>query len=375
MNSSVQIGRVFGVPLRMHWSAPLLVILLGYVLGSQGLPLWFPGEPTAVYAAGGAAGAVLLMASLLAHEAAHAVTALRKGVAVEDVTIWALGGMTRMGKPQTAAVALLVAINGPLTSVAVGAAAMGAGFGLYAATGWAVAAAVVVWVGWANLLLAVFNLLPAAPLDGGRVVQALTWWRTGDREQGERAAGRSGQVMGALLIAGGWFWAFNGALSGLWLALIGLFMVVVASAEWQRARLSTALRGIRVADAMSSPVATGPDWLTVDHFIDSVAAQTRHSALPLLDIEGRPSGIVELPQLARVPDPQRENVRVREVATPLSRCTTAAPDDLLLDILEDARPGAGTWILVMDGERLVGFITAHDLNRLLEQRKLGGPTP
>ncbi|MET8677016.1 site-2 protease family protein [Streptomyces sp. NPDC004647] len=372
MNSSVRIGRVLGVPMRIHWTVPLLVVLFGYSLGSQTLPAWIPEQSNATYTVAGLAGALLVLGSLLAHETAHAITARKKDIAVQSITLWALGGMTEMSKPRTAGAAFLVAISGPLTSLVVGAAALGAGVGLNALTGWAVPAAVLVWLGWANFVLGVFNLLPAAPLDGGRVVQAVMWWRTGDRDRAERAAARSGQVLGILLIAVGWISVLRGALGGLWLAVIGFFVMIVANAERQHAVLAPALRGVRAADAMSSPVETCPDWLTVERCVEDVAMRARHSTLPLLDFEGRPSGMVHLPQLAKTLVLQRETLRVRDVATPLSQCTTCAPDDLLEDVVEELRPSSGMRILVIEGQRLVGIITARDVSRLIQVHALRG---
>ncbi|MFE1932837.1 site-2 protease family protein [Streptomyces sp. NPDC059474] len=372
MNGSVRVGHVLGVPLRMHWSVPVLIIVLAYGLGHQTLPAWTPGRSATAYALASVVGAVLLMGSLLMHEAAHAVAARRKGVSVEDVTLWALGGMTKMGRPRTAGVAFWVAVIGPLTSLVIGGVALGAGIGLHTLTGWGVPTAVLIWLGWANLLLGVFNLLPAAPLDGGRVVQAAIWWRTGDRERADRAAGRSGQILGVALIAIGWISFVRGNTGGLWLSLIGLFMVIIANAERQRAGVNTALRGVRVADAMSAPVAAGADWLTVERFIDDVAAHARHSVMPLLDFEGQPSGAVRLRVLAAVPAEARGTQRVRDVATPLSRCTVAEPGELLSEVLERARPGGGGMpVLVVDHGQLEGIITMHDVNRLFQLHGLG----
>ncbi|OUD04258.1 site-2 protease family protein [Streptomyces swartbergensis] len=372
MKSSVRMGRVLGVSLRIHWTVPLLVMLFGYSLGSQTLPARIPDQPGATYTVAGLAGALLLLVSLLAHEAAHAVTARRKGIQVQSITLWALGGMTQMGKPRTAGAAFLIAVSGPFTSLVVGAVALAAGIGLDTLSGWSVPAAVLLWLGWVNLVLAVFNLLPAAPLDGGRVVQALTWWRTGDQDRAERAAARGGQVLGVLLIGVGWIAVLRGALSGLWLAVIGFFVMVVASAEHRSARLAPALRGLRAADAMSSPVETCQDWLTVRRCVDDVAVRTRHSTLALIDFEGRPSGLLHLPHLARVPAPQRETLRVRDVATPWTRCTTCAPDDLLAEVLEKLSPGRGLPILVTDGQHLAGIITAHDISRIVQRHTLRG---
>ncbi|GAA3362992.1 site-2 protease family protein [Streptomyces antimycoticus] len=372
MSGSVRVGRILGVPLRMHWSVPVLIVLLAYGLGHQTLPAWTPGRTDTVYALASVVGAVLLMGSLLLHEAAHAVAARRKGVSVEDVTLWALGGMTKMGRPRTAGVAFWVAVIGPLTSLVIGGVALGVGMGVHALTGWGVPTAVLIWLGWANLLLGVFNLLPASPLDGGRVVQAAIWWRTGDRERADRAAGRSGQILGVALIALGWISFLRGNTGGLWLSLIGLFMVIIANAERQRAGVNTALRGVRVADAMSAPVAAGADWLTVGRFIDDVAAHSRHSVIPVLDFEGQPSGAVHLRALAAVPTEARETQRVRDVATPLSRCTVAEPGELLSEVLERARPGGGGMpVLVVDHGQLEGIITMHDVNRLFQLHGLG----
>ncbi|MDQ1012444.1 Zn-dependent protease/CBS domain-containing protein [Streptomyces sp. V4I23] len=373
MNGSVRIGRVFGVPLRIHWTVPLLVVLFGYSLATQTLPAWIPDRSTATYTVAGLVGALLLIASLLAHEAAHAIIARRKDIPVQDVTLWALGGMTQMGKPRTAGAAFLVAVGGPLTSLVVGAAALGAGVGLNTLFGWAVPAAVLAWLAWVNFLLGVFNLLPAAPLDGGRVVQSVIWWRTGDRDRAERAAARSGQVLGFLLIAGGWISVLRGALGGLWLMVIGFFVLIVANAERRQAGMASALHGVRAADAMSSPVETCPDWLTVERCVDDVAMRARHSALPLIDFEGRPSGLVDLSRFAKIPLPQRKELRVRDMATPLSQCTTCAPDDLLADVLEKAGPGRNAMrVLVTDGRLLVGIITARDIARLVQRRSLRG---
>ncbi|MEU9122448.1 site-2 protease family protein [Streptomyces sp. NPDC048506] len=373
MNGSVRVGHVVGVPLRMHWSVPLLVGLFAFGLGRQALPVWTPGRSAAVYAVAGVAGAALLTGSLLLHETAHAAIALRKKISVEDVTLWALGGTTRMGRPQTAAAALAVAVSGPLTSLLIGGLALGAGIGLANLAGWAeIPAVVLVWLGWANLFLGVFNLLPAVPLDGGRVVQAVMWWRTGDRDRADLAASRGGQIMGMLMVAVGWISVLRGAPGGLWIVFVGLFIMIVAGAERRRATLHTSLQGVRVADAMTGPVVSGADWLTVQRFIDEVAVPSHHSAIPLLDFEGRPSGLVQLRRLATVPPASRETLRIREVATPLSQCAVAAPDEPLSQALDRLTLSTGPRILVVDGGRLVGIVTGKDISRLVQRRSLGG---
>lgn len=371
MKGSIRIGSVHGVALRAHWSVPLILLLFAYGLANRTLPAYAPGLAPVVYAVAAVIGALLLLASLVVHEAAHALTARRTGIPVRDMTLWALGGMTRMDRPTTARAAFAVAVSGPLASLLLGGVGLGAAAGVHAALGWPVPVAVLSWLGGTNLLLGVFNLLPAAPLDGGRVLQAVLWWRTRDRERAQRAAGRSGQVVGIALAAVGWLAFVKGMSGGLWLLVIGLFVAVTAAAERRWADLVTALRGVRMAEAMSSPVATGADWLTVERFLSDVAAQARHSVLPVLDFEGRPSGVVRLRRVAAVPFAQRESLRVRDVATPLSQCTLAAPDELLNTVLERLGSGGGLPILVMEAGRLVGIVTAHDINRLSQHTTTG----
>jgi Zn-dependent protease len=363
MKGTVRLGSVGGVAVRAHWSVPLIMLLFAYVLADRTLPGYAPGLAPVVYAVAGVVGAVLLLASLVVHEAAHALTARRAGMSVRDVTLWALGGLTRMDRPTTARTAFLVAVSGPLASLLLGGIGLGTAAAVEATPGWRIVVAVLGWLGGTNLLLGVFNLLPAAPLDGGRLLLSVLWWRTGDRERAQRAAARSGQVVGIALAVVGWLAFTRGVPGGLWLLFIGLFMGGTAAAERRWAELVTALRGVRVEQTMTSPVLTGPDWLTVDRFLSEAAVQSGHSVLPLLDFDGRPSGVVRLRRLTDMPSARRESVRVRDLATPLSACTLAAPDELLNSVLERLGTGSGLPILVQVDGRLRGIITAHDIDR------------
>lgn len=378
VKGSIRIGQVRGVALRTHWSVPVLLLLFAWSLGSRTLPAWAPGRTTAVYAAAGVAGALLLLASLVAHETAHALTARRAGIPVRDITLWAMGGVTRMDQPRSARAALAVAVSGPLASLLVAGVALGAAAGADAAVGPRLSVGLLVWLGGINVVLAVFNLLPAAPLDGGRVLQAAVWWRTGDRDRADRVAGRGGQIVGTLLLAGGLLAVLGrGAVSGLWLALIGLFITVTAAAERQRALLRTALRGVRVAEALSGPVSTAPDWLTVDRFLADDPVRASDGVVGLVDFEGHPSGLLDPRRLAMVPAAHRESVRLRDAATPVGHCLRAAPEEPLDAVLERVRPGVGLPVLVMDDGRLSGVVTAEDISRLVRRHRPvpGEPVP
>jgi Zn-dependent protease len=375
MKGTVRLGSIRGVVVRAHWSVPLIMLLFAYGLADRTLPRYAPGLAPVVYAVAGVVGAVLLLASLVAHEAAHAMTARRAGVPVRDVTLWALGGLTRMDRPTTARTAFTVAVSGPLTSLLLGGIGVGAAAAVAATFGGRIVVAVLGWLGGTNLLLGVFNLLPAAPLDGGRLLLAALWWRTGDRERAQRAAGRSGQVVGIALAVAGWLAFTRAVAGGLWLMVIGVFVAGGAAAERRWAELVTALRGVRVERAMTSPVVTGPDWLTVDRFLSEAAAQSGHSVLPLLDFDGRLSGVVRLRRLADISPGQQQSLRVRDVATRLSACTLAAPDELLNSVLERLGAEGGLPILVLDDGRLRGIVTAHDIDRARRRPRRSSVSP
>ncbi|MFD8478132.1 site-2 protease family protein [Kitasatospora sp. NPDC059673] len=366
MHGSAPLGRIFGIPLRFHWSAPVLILVLGIGLAGQTLPAWVPGRSAAAYGFAGVVGALLLTVSLLLHETAHAVTARRAGVRVDDMTVFALGGITRMGRPPNPRLQFAVAGIGPLTSLALGGLSVAAGLGALRTLHWTLPAAVLLWTGWTNLLLGVFNLLPAAPLDGGRILQAAVWWRRGDRERAEQVAGRVGQGAGLLLSAAGWLELLHGSTAGIWLMLIGLFMWTSATAEVRRAALVTAVRGMRIKEVMNSPLVTAPDWLTAERLLTGLTARPHHPVVPAIDFEGRPSGLVDLRRLAMIPPARRAEVHVRDVATPLGRCLVAAPDDDLVEVLDNAT--ARPPILVLDDGRLVGIITLEDLSRIARTR-------
>ncbi|KOT40503.1 hypothetical protein ADK41_12035 [Streptomyces caelestis] len=361
MNGSLMIGHVAGVPLRLHWSAPLLVLVLSIGLGGSVLPAWAPGHSASAYRLWAIAGALLLTASLIAHEGGHALVARRSRIAVKDVTVFALGGVTRMASPTTARSQGLVAAAGPAISLVLGGLCLGGSFLARDVLHWPLPGGVLAWGGWTNIVLAAFNLLPAAPLDGGRVLQALIWRVRGDRERAARASGRCGQVAGTVMAAGGLFRFLHGTGAGLWLGLIGLFVMAVASAEIRRAQLLESLRGLRVAEAMR-PVITGQEWQSVDRFLAETA---RHAGdqpvIPVTDLDGRPTGYVTVPVLRAVPDARRPATRVRDVAVPLERCVLARPDEMLTDLLERAAMSRAGPVLVVDHHHVVGVVTGADL--------------
>ncbi|MEZ0095597.1 site-2 protease family protein [Streptacidiphilus sp. EB129] len=369
MGGSIEIGQVLGISVRVHWSVLILAALLGYNISWQVLPLWVPGRSTSAYITAGFVGALLLLLSLMIHEIAHSMVARRFGITVQETTLWALGGVTEMGTPRSPRATFEIAASGPLASLALGGTALGGAVALRPLHGaWPIWVAVLVWLGAANLVLGLFNLVPVTPLDGGRLLQAVLWSRTGDRDRAERAADRGGRTIGLLIVTLGAILLFRAASQGVWLLLIGFFIAVTAEMERRRAVFGSALREVSVADAMSSPVQTAPNWLTVDQFLQTSAQYSRHSTLPLLDHDGRPSGLVALHSLAAVPIAQRSTVRLGDTALPLAQCAVAAPGEQLTEAL-DRVPTSSVKVLVLDDGRLVGIITNHDIVRIVQRAR------
>ncbi|MGI5270203.1 site-2 protease family protein [Nonomuraea sp. CA-218870] len=369
MRSTIPLGRIYGIQVGMNISVLVIVAILVFGLAFGRFPLAFPDLPVAAYLAAGVVAALLFMASLLAHEVAHALMARRHGIEVARITLWLLGGLAELrGEPRSPRADLQIAVVGPLTSVAAGLV-----FGAVAALvqvfgGPPLVVGLFVYLAAVNVLLAVFNLIPAAPLDGGRVLRAALWWRWGDRGRAAVAAARAGRVFGYALIAIGFTQiVFGAGFNGLWLALIGLFLVNAASAEEQQARLGSALRGVRVSDVMSAdPVVSRPDE-TVAGLIEEVVLSRRLSTYPLVDRDGGFAGLVTLNRVRQVPPRARAATRLAEIACPPGEVPAATPEEPLMDLLPRMAGCADGRAVVLDpGGRLVGLLTPTDVSRVIQ---------
>ncbi len=369
--SALPIGRLHGIPIRLDWTLPIVFWLLTWSL-AQNL-LADDQHATAATWAVGAAAAALFLSSLLAHEMGHSLVAQRHGVEVISITLWLLGGIAQLGNDAPDARAeLRIAAAGPATS-----GALAVGFGALAGTANVLGAPDIValalaWLGAINLMLALFNLLPGAPLDGGRILRAWYWKRSGDRLDSQRRAARAGHRVGIGLIAVGIVeFTLGAGISGLWLAFIGWFIIGAARAEELDAVLRHDLAGIRMRDIMSPEPVTVDDATTIDALLDSFLRHHR-SAYPVLRA-GRLVGLVTLTEVRTLPAERRITATVADVMVPVADCRIARPDDALLDVLRaDGRP---TRILVVApgspdpsaGEvRLVGIVTPTDIARVIE---------
>jgi len=369
MKQSLRLGRVAGVPVGVHWSVLVIAVLIGVSLGSVVLPEAVPGRPAALYAVTAAVTAVLFLGSLLAHELAHALVARWRGLEGRSITLWLLGGVAELeDEAPTPRHELETAAAGPLTSLACAVLSFAAAVLL---PGPDLAVAALTWLALMNALLGVFNLLPGAPLDGGRVLHALVWRATRSRAKADRAAAIGGQTLGWALIAFGVVEIFVLSWTGgLWMLLIGWFLVGAARSELVAATARHGLGGVPVREVMTAPPEVAPAWLTVAAFAARTALHSHQTAFVVIDFEGRPIGYVSLDALAALPPGFRGTTRISDLARPVPPENVVGPDEEA-SILLTKRPLPGQVVaFVADGGHVVGLVTAADLGRMLRQAML-----
>jgi Zn-dependent protease/CBS domain-containing protein len=375
MRSTFTLGRIFGIRVGVNWSVLVIFALIASSLATSVLPHDHPGRTHTVYWALGLVTAALFFLCLLAHEVSHALVARRNGLKVEGITLWLLGGVARIeGEVPGPAAELRIAGVGPLVSLLLGLFFAGvAGVARMGhASGLLVDAAA--WLGGINILLAVFNSIPAAPLDGGRLLRAFVWWRTGSRTRSTQAATAAGRYFGWGLVFFGMFLTLaTGALGGLWFALIGWFLIGASTAEGQQSHVRGVLAGVAVRQIMTPDPVTAPASITVERFIDGDLFRLRHSAFPLTAGGTAPIGVITLSRIKRVPPGDRATTRLRDVMCPLDKVATASPDEPVADVLPRLNAGSENRVLVLDGERLVGIVSPSDISRAVQWMALGGP--
>ncbi|WP_314174287.1 site-2 protease family protein [Streptomyces winkii] len=365
MRATFVLGRAAGVRIGVHWSVLLIFALIAFGLAQGRLPATHPGNATVLYWVAGLFAAVVFFASLLAHELAHAIVARRNGIDVDDIVLWLLGGAARLkSEASNPAAELRIAGVGPLVSLLLGGVFALAAWLFHLASAPGLVVEVVGWLAAINVLLAVFNAVPAAPLDGGRLLRAFLWWRTGDRLKATAGATTAGRVFGWLLVLlGVVLFLGSGSFGGLWLSVVGWFLIAAATAEGRQAQLRGVLSGVPVRDAMTTGPVTAPSGLAVADFLSGPAYRYRHSAFPVVRDDGVPAGLLTLDGARRVPWDQAEQVTVDEAMIPLEKITVVGPQDSLADLLPTMEPGAQNRVLVADGGRLVGILTLSDVSR------------
>jgi Zn-dependent protease/CBS domain-containing protein len=368
MNSSVQLGRIAGIRIGVNWSWLVVLALIVWSLKAQVFPEENPGLAESTYLTMAIVAAILFFASLLAHELGHAVVARREGMEIDGITLWLFGGVAKFrGMFPSAGAEFRIAVAGPLVTLVIAAVLILAVvlFDLPTEVD-----GVVAWLGFINAILLVFNMLPALPLDGGRVLRSALWHFRGDFAWATRAAAGVARAFAFLFIGVGVVRFFQGdSVGGVWMAFLGWFLLGAATSEVRYLAVRDALGGLRVRDLMVREPASVPPSLSLGEFMDDVVPSRRYTTYPVVE-DGRPVGLLPFRRVAEVPRAEWERRSVADRMLKRDEVPILDEDDALTDAAADLGESDVGRGLVVDGDRLVGFLSITDIMRALEVDRL-----
>jgi Zn-dependent protease/CBS domain-containing protein len=373
VTASFTLARIAGIRIGINWSWLIVFALITWSWATQIFPDQNPGLSDTTYVVLALVAALFFFLSILLHELGHAIQARRDGMEIEGITLWLFGGVAQFkGTFPSAGAEFRIAIAGPLVSLALGIFFVAVAVAL---SGPEEVDAVAAWLGYINLSLLAFNLLPALPLDGGRVLRSALWQLRGDFGWATRVAATIGRGFGYVFIAGGvamFFWM--NAVGGLWLAFIGWFLLGAATAESRYLSVRDALDGLRVRDLMvREPLTVTPD-LTIAELFDRVIWSHRYTTYPVVE-DGHLVGLLPFRRVAEVPRDEWTSKRVRDCMLPLDEVPKLRPDDAAADALVELNDGIGRGVVVEDGDRLAGLVSITDVMRALQVGQLRRRTP
>ncbi len=367
----IKLGTVWGIELGLHFSWIFIAALITFSLGEQFRrtnPDW---SQAAVWISAVITG-VLFFAALFAHELAHAFVARLRGLPIHRITLFFLGGMAQIEReaadPKTE---FWMGIAGPIMSVIVGIVCLALGY----LAGWTPAmepvtpaTAVLVWLGYINLTLAAFNMIPGFPLDGGRVLRAIIWWINKNEVRATRIAARVGQIVAALFIAYGIMRVFMGqGIGGLWLAFIGWFLMQASGATVMHVEAEAALRGLRVADVMTRDCEHVEGSLDVETFVHDHLMRTGRRCYVVVD-DGRLAGLVTPHEVKSVDRANWATTRVADVMRTLDRVHSITPETPLTEVIELMGREDVNQLPVVQNGWLQGIVSRGNIMRVLQAR-------
>jgi Zn-dependent protease len=352
---SIRLGTYAGIPVRAHWSMALVATLFGVTLAAQ-----FGIVP-------GLIATAAFFASILAHEFGHAIVARHYAVETKSINLWALGGVAQLDRESpTPRADGLIAVAGPLVSLAIAVAAFGANVVLQ----WPV----LEWIAAVNAILAVFNMLPGAPLDGGRVLRAVRWAQTGDKYRAMRDAGNAGRVLGWSIAGIGVVLLLNGQF-GVFILILGMFIAMNARAEIMASYVSEQLEGIKVRDLTWFGIAHAGTDMDADSMIGQRQRLGSAGAVAVVDDEGHLDGLVLEEQLWAVPSERRAMVMLTQLMVPFANLAKASPDEDLAAVLPRLNPLRPV-VTVWNGDQLLGIVPPKRLEERLKQaQRQAFPSP
>jgi Zn-dependent protease len=372
MRASIRLGRIFGVEIGLHYSWIIIALLIVFSLAGhfEGVnPQW--SAPLRWSLAG--ITALFFFASIVGHELSHAAVARRRGAPVHSITLFALGGVANIERESSdAASEFWMAIAGPITSAVIGLFCLA----LALAAGWrpsgtlpAPLTAGLVWLGYINLALAIFNLIPGYPLDGGRVLRAIVWRINDNVVRATQVTARVGQFIAIGFIVFGFFRFFSaGAFGGLWLAFIGWFLSDAAASSHASAEVSVAVENVRVGDIMSRDCPAVEGHVNLRTFAEEYLLRTGRRCFAVLR-NGRQWGLVTINELKRLERSRWPFTTVADIALPLEQLTSISPETPLTTALELMAREQTAHLPVFTNGELTGVIIRGQVQQFMETRQ------
>ena len=372
MRESFHLGRVAGVSVGLNWTLLPVAALFTWSLATGQLPYEVHGYSSSAYWVTALLTTILFFAGLLAHELSHAVVARRGGIHTRGIVLWLLGGVAQLDSDSTdPGTEFKVAVAGPAMSLTIALVAGLGAWGLSALGLSPLIVAAVVWLAGINALLGVFNLLPAFPLDGGRVLRAALWWRWRDQARATAAVARTARFIGAGLVGLGLVeFLSTGSLGGTWLALIGWFVMTSARQQERRVAVGSRLADIRVADAMSVPPVVVPVSATLADVLNQYLRVHRFTTYPVVDETGRIVGLTTTSRMNRVPGERWWMTPVTAASATPAEMVVCSPVDPLGPVSDRLAASPDGIAVVIDQGRLVGMLSASDVEGALRRADL-----
>jgi Zn-dependent protease/predicted transcriptional regulator len=371
MRSSIRLGKLFGIEIGLHYSWFLIALLITMSLGSQFQASHAEWGTNVIWALS-VLTALLFFITLLAHEMSHALVARARGLTTKAITLFALGGVAQIEKePEDAKTEFLVGIVGPLSSAVIGVASLGIAW----AVGWHIRAtpgtpleAMFVWLGYINLSLAAFNMIPGYPLDGGRILRSILWLASRDAVRATERAATVGKVIALLFIALGIFQFFNGAgFGGLWIAFIGWFLLQAATASASSVALTAGLKGIKVSDVMTADCVTLDGNMNVEQFVENYLLRSGKRCF-VVQQNGQVAGLVTAHEIKELERPRWPYTTLADIMRTLDELHTVAPTTPVMEALETMGRDDVNQLPVVSGNHLDGIITRANVLHFLQTR-------
>lgn len=367
MRNAIRLGNILGIELRLDYSWFIIFVLITWSLAGHYFPGAHPGWSTGGYWALAAITSGLFFTSVVIHELAHSLVSRAFGTPVHDITLFIFGGAAHIGQePQRPREELLMALAGPGASLSLAA--------LFFALWWLSLGSVgpvhalAGWLAWINLMLALFNLIPGFPLDGGRILRAIIWGVTDNMNRATAIAAGVGRLVAFSFIFYGIWQIFGGNWAdGLWIAFIGWFLDGAATRSVQHLAVENLMAGHIAREAMVTDCPHVLPRLTLDVVVDQVAHPSGRRCFPVIE-EGRLRGLLTLGQIARVPRDHWPATRVADIMIPPDRLKTVGPDDALTTILERMAAEDVNQFPVLEGEQFVGIVSRDMLLNFLSTR-------